>query len=44
MYLLPLTGAAGTAAEIVMGIAVVLTLVTGVDYAFRAVALNRRGT
>lgn len=43
MYLLPLTGAASTAAAIVMGIAVVLTLVTGVDYAFRAVALNRRG-
>lgn len=43
MYLLPLTGVARTGAEIVMLAAVVLTLVTGVDYAFRAVALHRRG-
>lgn len=44
MYLLPLTGVAPTAAEFVMAAAVLLTLVTGVDYAFRAVALHRRHT
>lgn len=41
LYLLPLTGAAETLAHVVMGIAVLLTVVTGIDYAFRAVALHR---
>lgn len=42
LLLLPLSGPAETVAAVVMGIAVVLTLVTGVDYAFRAVALHRK--
>ena len=37
LYLLPLSGAAEVVAEVVMGIAVVLTVVTGIDYAVRAV-------
>lgn len=41
LYLMPLTGAAETFAHVVMGLAVILTVVTGVDYAFRAVALHR---
>lgn len=41
LYLLPLTGAWDLVARVTMGIAVVLTVVTGVDYAFRAVALRR---
>jgi CDP-diacylglycerol---glycerol-3-phosphate 3-phosphatidyltransferase len=41
LYLLPLTGPAETFAHVVMGVAVFLTVVTGVDYAFRAVALHR---
>lgn len=44
LFLLPLSGAAVVVAQVVMGVAVVLTLVTGVDYAFRAVALRRRGS
>jgi CDP-diacylglycerol--glycerol-3-phosphate 3-phosphatidyltransferase len=40
MYLLPLTGWLVTAREIVMGIAVLLTLATGVDYVVRALRLR----
>ena len=43
MYLLPLTGWAVTLSEIVMGIAVVLTVVTGIDYLLQAARLARRG-
>ena len=43
LYLLPLTGAAHTVATWVMGAAVVLTLVTGVDYAVRAWRLRAAG-
>lgn len=43
LYLLPLTGTAETVAHVVMWIAVLLTVLTGIDYAFRAVALHRRG-
>lgn len=42
LYLLPLASGAMAVAEWVMGAAVIVTLVTGVDYAFRAAAL--RGT
>ncbi len=42
LYLLPLTGLASTIAAVVMGIAVVLTVITGIDYAARAVRLHRR--
>lgn len=41
LFLLPLTGAAETVAQVVMGIALVLTVVTGIDYAIRAVRLHR---
>lgn len=40
LFLLPLTGWAETVAVVVMGIAVVLTVVTGIDYAVRAVRLH----
>jgi CDP-diacylglycerol--glycerol-3-phosphate 3-phosphatidyltransferase len=40
MYLLPLTGWLVTAREIVMGIAVLLTLATGIDYVARAMRLR----
>jgi CDP-diacylglycerol--glycerol-3-phosphate 3-phosphatidyltransferase len=40
MYLLPLTGWLVTAREVVMGIAVLLTLATGVDYIARAMRLR----
>lgn len=40
MYLLPLTGWLVTAREIVMGIAVLLTLATGIDYIARAMRLR----
>ena len=40
MYLLPLTGWLVTAREVVMGVAVVLTLATGVDYVARATRLR----
>lgn len=43
MYILPLTGPWITARSIVMGIAVVLTVATGIDYAGRALAVRRRG-
>ena len=42
MYLLPLTGWLVTASEVVMGIAVLLTIGTGIDYVARARALRRR--
>jgi CDP-diacylglycerol--glycerol-3-phosphate 3-phosphatidyltransferase len=40
LYVLP--GPPGAAREVVMGLAVVVTLVTGADYAVRAVRLRRR--
>ena len=40
LYLLPLTGWWVTVSEVVMGLAVVLTLVTGVDYVVRALRLR----
>ncbi len=44
LYLLPLASGAFAVAEWVMGAAVVVTLVTGVDYGFRAVALRQGST
>jgi CDP-diacylglycerol--glycerol-3-phosphate 3-phosphatidyltransferase len=41
LYVLPLTGAAATARFWLMGIAVVVTVVTGGDYVARAVRLRR---
>ena len=41
LFLLPLSGGWQVLADVVMGIAVVLTLATGVDYVFRAVSLRR---
>lgn len=41
MYLLPLTGLLATARAWVMGAAVIVTVVTGVDYVVRAVRLRR---
>lgn len=43
LLVLPLAGIWRTGAEVVMWLAVVLTLVTGVDYVFRAVSLRRAG-
>jgi CDP-diacylglycerol--glycerol-3-phosphate 3-phosphatidyltransferase len=43
LYLLPLASDAFRVAEWVMGAAVVVTLVTGVDYVMRASALRREG-
>ena len=40
LYLLPLSGAAQTFAQVVMGAAVILTVVTGVDYAVRALRIH----
>ena len=40
MYLLPLTGWLVTAREVVMAVAVVLTLATGIDYIARAMRLR----
>lgn len=42
MYLVPLVGWWITASQVVMGIAVVLTIATGIDYAVRARALHRQ--
>jgi CDP-diacylglycerol--glycerol-3-phosphate 3-phosphatidyltransferase len=42
LYLLPLTGWLVTARELVMGVAVLLTIGTGIDYVARARALRRR--
>lgn len=44
LYLLPLSGAAQTFAEVVMGVAVVLTVVTGLDYAVRALRIHEGET
>ena len=44
LYLLPLAGAAQTVAQVVMGVAVILTVVTGVDYAVRALRIHEGGT
>jgi CDP-diacylglycerol--glycerol-3-phosphate 3-phosphatidyltransferase len=44
LYILPLSGALHTAAAVVMGIAIVLTIVTGIDYVastFREVRRTR---
>jgi CDP-diacylglycerol--glycerol-3-phosphate 3-phosphatidyltransferase len=41
LYVLPLSGAAHTVAEVVMGAAVVVTVVTGLDYLTRAATLRR---
>jgi CDP-diacylglycerol--glycerol-3-phosphate 3-phosphatidyltransferase len=41
LYILPLTGVLASARWWVMGIALVLTLVTGVDYVYRALTLRR---
>ncbi len=41
LYLLPLASGAFAVAEWAMGAAVVVTVVTGIDYTFRAVALRR---
>ncbi len=43
LYLLPLTGTARTVSTWVMGVAVVLTVLTGVDYAVRAWRLRAAG-
>lgn len=43
MYILPLAGPWITVRTVVMGIAVVLTVATGIDYAGRALAVRRRG-
>ena len=40
LYLLPLTGALGTARAVVMGLALVLAVATGVDYLVRALRLR----
>lgn len=41
LYLLPIAGAWGTVRAVVMALAVVVTVVTGVDYVVRAVRLRR---
>lgn len=41
LYVLPLSGAGHTVAAVVMGVAVVVTLVTGADYVHRALRLRR---
>lgn len=41
LYVLPLHGAAHTVAAVVMGVAVVLTVATGLDYLVRAARLRR---
>ncbi|MFL6128503.1 MAG: CDP-diacylglycerol--glycerol-3-phosphate 3-phosphatidyltransferase [Mycobacteriales bacterium] len=43
LYLLPLQDALATVAAVTMGLAVVVTVVTGVDYVARALALRRAG-
>lgn len=42
LYLLPLSGAAATFAQVVMGAAVVLTVVTGIDYTVRVMRIRRQ--
>ena len=41
LYVLPLSGGAHTVAEVVMAVAVVVTVVTGADYLLRAARLRR---
>jgi CDP-diacylglycerol---glycerol-3-phosphate 3-phosphatidyltransferase len=41
LYLLPLTGPMATCRAYLMGVAVIITLVTGVDYVARAIRLRR---
>ncbi len=41
LYLLPLTGFLVTVRTIVMGVALLLTVATGIDYCFRAIAVRR---
>jgi CDP-diacylglycerol---glycerol-3-phosphate 3-phosphatidyltransferase len=41
MYLLPLSGWLMTARTMVLALAIVLTVATGIDYVFRALALHR---
>jgi CDP-diacylglycerol--glycerol-3-phosphate 3-phosphatidyltransferase len=41
LYVLPLSGVAHTVAEVVMAVAVVVTVVTGADYLLRAARLRR---
>ncbi len=43
LYVLPLAGPWLTVRAVIMGIAVVLTVATGIDYVGRAVAVRRRG-
>lgn len=43
LYILPLTGWLHTVAAVILGIAIVLTVVTGIDYVLRAVRLRRVG-
>lgn len=43
LYLLPLPAALGPVRWVVMGLAILLTVVTGVDYVVRAVRLRARG-
>ena len=43
LYVLPLSGWLHGVAVVIMGAAVVLTVVTGIDYVSRAVSLRRRG-
>ena len=43
LYVLPLHGALHEIAVVVMAIAIVVTLVTGADYVFRALAVRRTG-
>ncbi|MFF3406418.1 CDP-diacylglycerol--glycerol-3-phosphate 3-phosphatidyltransferase [Streptomyces sp. NPDC002742] len=43
MYILPLTGALATLRFWVMAVAVILTVVTGLDYVRQAIVLRRRG-
>jgi len=43
MYLLPLTGWLVTAREVVMGVALLLTIGTGIDYVARAQRLRAAG-
>ena len=42
LYLLPLPAWANGPTAVVMGAAVVITVITGIDYVFRAIALRRR--
>jgi len=44
LYLLPLASGAAVVAEVVMAAAVVVTLLTGIDYVLRAVTLRRHGS